>query len=69
MLLRFFTGLGLFGVLVWIALLIGWVLNFFQIVLNIPADWVSFTVLYALKVVGVFFFPLGGLLGLYGLAG
>lgn len=60
----FFKGLGAVGILLWVALwfaaLIGWVLNIIAIVHSVSGP---VTTLLVLRVVGIFAFPLGGILG------
>lgn len=61
---KFFEGLSVTGVLLWagwgIAIFIGWFLNIIAIV---HAASGPFTTMLALRVVGIFVFILGGILG------
>jgi len=61
---KFFQGLGAVGVFafiaLWIAGIIGWVMNIIDI---IHSSGGPFTVLLVLRIVGIFAFPLGAILG------
>ena len=47
-------------------LFIGWAANIFQILSNIPASFGEMAPIFAVKCVGVFFFPIGAILGWVG---
>lgn len=61
---KFFQGLGIAGIFLWIALwvamFIGWVLNIIALVHSVSGP---VTTLFVLRIVGIFAFPLGGILG------
>ena len=44
-------------------LFIGWAANIFQILSNIPATFGEMAPIFVVKCVGVFFFPIGAILG------
>lgn len=44
-------------------LLVGWLANIFQILSNIPATFGEMAPIFLVKCVGVFFFPIGAILG------
>jgi hypothetical protein len=60
----FFASIGLLGLLaaivLWVAVVWGWVLNIISLIGMIGGD---FNVLLVLRVVGIFFAPLGAALG------
>lgn len=51
-------------VILWITTIVGWVANIWQLVLSIN-DPIG--ALFVLKCIGIFFFPLGAILGLFGI--
>ena len=60
-----FAGLGASGVILWvcfwIAVLVGWVINIVDLVGMIGGN--QLTTLFVARIVGIFFFPLGAILG------
>lgn len=44
-------------------LFVGWIANIFQILSNIPATFGEMAPIFVVKCVGVFFFPIGAILG------
>jgi hypothetical protein len=61
---KFFQGLGAVGVFafiaLWIAGIIGWVMNITDIIYSAGGP---FTTLLVVRIVGIFVFPLGAILG------
>lgn len=57
--MKFFT-LAWFGV--WIALIVGWVMNIIEVVhaIDLPV-----TGMFVFRIIGVFLIPLGGVLGIF----
>lgn len=47
-------------------LLVGWFANLFQILSNIPVTFGEMAPIFLVKCVGVFFFPIGAILGWVG---
>lgn len=63
----FFKALGIFGVIayiaLWVALVVGWIFNIFDLVKAAIGPGAHLTLLIALRVLGIFVLPLGGVLG------
>lgn len=57
-----FSGLFILGV--WLALIIGWIINLVEVI-NMAVASVSVTTMFVIKVVGIFVAPLGSVLGLF----
>jgi hypothetical protein len=53
---------GLVLIAIWIVAIIGWVINLVNVV-KLAIDNVEFTTLFIVQVVGIFFGPLGSILG------
>lgn len=64
-----FAGLGLFAVLAWIGLICaavyGYVANLLIVVGSAGAPLSEFTLMLVLRILGIFAFPLGALLGFF----
>lgn len=60
----FFASLGVIGILAYLLLIVlmvwGWLLNIFGVIAMIDG---GFTALFALRIIGIFLVPVGGILG------
>jgi hypothetical protein len=65
--MKFFQSLGVLGALIFLALgvggIVGWILNIFAILHMVSGP---LTTLFVLRIVGIFAFPLGAILGYVG---
>jgi hypothetical protein len=65
--MKFFQSLGVLGALIFLALwvggIVGWILNIFAILHGVSGP---LTTLFVLRIVGIFAFPLGAILGYVG---
>lgn len=57
---NFIMGAGLFWIVLWITVFIGWVINMFKVIQH-ASDPV--TLIEILRVIGIFAFPFGSVLG------
>lgn len=53
--------------LVWLLAFIGWALNIYQVVAQIPATFGDITPMFAFKVISILIAPVGSVLGYIGL--
>ncbi len=51
----------------WVAFLIGWIANIYQVFANIPATFGEMTPFYVIKAVCIFVAPIGSVLGWIGM--
>ena len=58
-----FASFGLGFVALWLAVISGCIMNVYQVVTSIPETFASITPVWAVKVIGVFVPPLGGIMG------
>ena len=65
----FFKALGTFGVLayiaLWVALVVGWIFNIFDLIHAAFGPAPQLTLLVLLRILGIFVAPLGGILGYF----
>lgn len=61
-----FNMLWIFYILLYILAIVGWIINLVSVVVTASAS-ASVSTLFIVKVVGIFLFPLGSVLGIVGL--
>lgn len=52
---------------IWLAAVIGWIANIYQVFANMPATFGEMTPLFAIKALCIFFAPIGSVLGWIGM--